>query len=320
MSGAIDTHAHVYPAVYLDLIEQAGADPATTQIARNLNADSTDADISARLQWMDTAGVETQVLAVTPQVPRSRDTARWINDDYARLIAAHPGRFAAYGALPLPDIDTALTELDEVLARGFVGISLPTVFADGTTLDDPSFAPLWERANELSLVVNIHPTGSGACSPLIADKGLTWVNGALVEDATATLHLLKAQVPWRYPQIRFHVAHLGGDLAYMFQRLEDNYTDWGAFIGSPQQALRKFFFDAANFYEPALRLAVESYGDTQILAGSDMPYFQQEYYVRAFEYVRTAKLPEQVRAQILRGNALALYADRWPAAAQHDAA
>ncbi|AEX47310.1 hypothetical protein CDB402_2019 [Corynebacterium diphtheriae INCA 402] len=34
--------------------------------------------------------------------------------------------------------------------------------------------------------------------------------------------------------------------------------------------------DAANFYEPSLRMAAEYYGATQVLAGSDHPYFQEE--------------------------------------------
>ena len=43
----------------------------------------------------------------------------------------------------------------------------------------------------------------------------------------------------------------------MTQRLEDNYPDWGAFERSPHESLRKMYFDAANFFEPSLRLAAE---------------------------------------------------------------
>ena len=305
--SAIDTHAHVYPARYLDMLEEAGVDPSTTKIARGMNADSTAGDMDRRIEWMDRAGVQRQILAVTPQVPVNAATASWINDEYQRLIGSYPGRFAAYGALPLPDVDAALTELPAVFDRGFLGVSLPTVFADGTTLDDERFTPLWRELDERNAVVNIHPTGSGACSPLIADKGLSWVNGAPVEDATAVLQLLKAGIPSRFPGIRFHIAHLGGDLAFLFQRIEDNYADWDAFPQSPQESLRRFYFDAANFYEPALRLAVEAYGPAQILAGSDHPYFQDEKYIRAFSYIRGAALPEDIRAGILVHNAERLY-------------
>lgn len=312
--GAIDTHAHVYPAEYLDLLERIGVSPDSTAIARGIGADLTTEDITRRLADMDAAGVATQVLAVTPQAPSapspadSLRAARWINNAYAELVAEHPGRFLAYMALPLPHIEESLREYERMKdAPGFVGVSLSTVLSGAFILADPSLEPLWEALNADSAVVNVHPTGSGALSPLIADHGLEWVNGAPVEDATSVLHLMKADVPGRYPNIRFHIAHLGGDLPFLAQRIEDNYTDWHAFAHRPRETWRSMYFDAANFFEPALALAAEVYGASQILSGSDMPYFQADKYVRAFDYVRTSRLGELERAAILRGNAERLY-------------
>ncbi|MFA1531539.1 hypothetical protein [Corynebacterium belfantii] len=56
MNSVIDTHVHIYPAPYLDMLEKAGVDPASTKIARNLGAASTPDDIEKRLLWMDRAG------------------------------------------------------------------------------------------------------------------------------------------------------------------------------------------------------------------------------------------------------------------------
>ncbi|WP_204367146.1 amidohydrolase family protein [Nocardiopsis salina] len=124
--------------------------------------------------------------------------------------------------------------------------------------------------------------------PLITEHRLEWVNGAPVEDATATLHLLEADVPRRFPRLRFHIAHLGGDLPLLAQRIEDNYEDWNAFPASPNAVLRSMWFDAANFHTPSLQLAAATLGASQVLAGSDHPYFQREKYVRAFEHIRRA--------------------------------
>lgn len=312
--GAIDTHAHVYPTDYLDKLEAMGVDPSTTAIARGMHADSNREDIARRLEWMDKAGVETQILAVTPQLPSgedadaSLDAARWINDEYARLTVSYPGRFRAYGALPLPHADHSVQEVIRVFDElDFVGVSIPTVIQGEIFLDDARFDPVWAALNEHNAVVNVHPTGAGACSPMLRSQKLEWVNGAPVEDATAALHLLKADVPRRFPNITFHIAHLGGDLPFLSQRIEDNYRDWDAFNTSPNAQLRKMYFDAANFHEPSLRLAVETFGIAQIMAGSDHPYFQDELYVRAFDYVRDAKLEEAEIMAILRGNAEKLY-------------
>ena len=141
----------------------------------------------------------------------------------------------------------------------------------------------------------------------MTDFGLEWVNGALLEDGTAVLQLLKKDLPARYPNIRFHVAHLGGDLPFMWRRLEDNYEGWGAFEHSPTESLRRMWFDAANFFDPSLFLASETYGASKILAGSDIPYFQEEKYVRASDYIRTSRLSGDDKALIVRHNAAALY-------------
>lgn len=316
MLRVIDTHAHVYPSGHLDAIESVGVDPASTKIARGMHADSNAHDMATRLEWMDRAGVDAQVLSVMPQGafgPDARavaEAAASVNDTYARLLEDYPRRFFAYAHLPLPHVAESIAETRRMLSvPGFLGVSVPTVFPDGTALSDPGLDEIWAELDRQETVVNVHPTGEGACSPLIAEAGLAWVNGAPVEDATAVLHLLKADVPGRFPRIRFHIAHLGGDLAVLFQRLEDNFEDWDAFASSPQAALRSMWFDAANFYEPALRLALEAYGRDKVMAGSDHPYFQGEKYVRAFDYVRKAKVDAEVVDAILGGNAAELY--RW---------
>ncbi|WP_347955807.1 amidohydrolase family protein [Gordonia aichiensis] len=316
MPRIIDTHAHVYPSRHLDAIERLGVDPDSTRIARGLAADSSPDDMALRLEWMDRAGVDAQVLSVMPQGAFGSDadavaeTARLVNDEYAELLAKYPDRFYAYANLPLPHVDASIAELRRTLALpGFLGVSVPTVFPDGSGLGAAALDPIWAELDRHHAVVNVHPTGQGACSPLIADSGLAWVNGAPVEDATAVLHLLKADVPGRFPHIRFHIAHLGGDLAFLSQRIEDNYADWDAFPSSPNAALRRMWFDAANFHEPSLRLAAETYGIERIVAGSDHPYFQHDKYVRAFDYIRQAQLPADQVEAILSGNVGALY--RW---------
>lgn len=316
-SPAIDTHAHVYPGSHLDRIEALGVDPATTRIARALGADSRPDEMAERLRWMDEAGVELQVLSVMPQgvfgadtdPPAVADAIRVVNDEYGELLDRYPGRFLAYGALPLPHVGESVAEARSVLAEpGFVGVSIPTGFPDGMTLADSRLDPVWTELNERRAVVNIHPTGSGAGSPLIAEHGLAWVNGAPVEDTTAVLHLLQADVPRRFPEIRFHIAHLGGALPFLARRIEDNYEDWNAFPSSPGAAMRRMWFDAANFHKPALVAAVDTFGAAQVMAGSDHPYFQGEKYLRAFDYIREARLDGAVIDEILSGNVRGLYA------------
>ncbi|MEW6862395.1 amidohydrolase family protein [Trueperella pyogenes] len=306
----IDSHAHVYPADYLDFLEEIGVDPESTKVARDLRASSEPADLADRLSQMDHAGVDVQVLSAVPQLPIVPDAdaalaaAVMVNDRYRTILAEHPSRFLAYGALPVPHVQASLRELERIATwEGFVGICLPTTIGD-VTLDDPVLNPLWEALDALSSRVYIHPAGVGAQSPLITDHGLTWVNGAPIEDGIAVLHLLKANVPARFPAIRFHIAHLAGDLLFLAQRIEDNYNHWGAFERSPRESLLRMWFDSANFHAPSLRLARDTVGADHLLLGSDHPYFQDELYTRAVTYVRDAGLPEEEVAAILSGVSL----------------
>lgn len=311
--GAVDAHAHIYPSFYLDALEAAGVSPTLTAIARGRKADSTHSDLDERLEWAERAGVGAQNISVAPQVPSapseraSADLAKTINDHCLDIAADKPGRFLPYAALPLPHIDAALAEIERTRSAGFLGYSLTTFLPDGASLAGHALDPVWEALDDLGSIVNIHPTGQGLRARALTDFGLHWVNGAPVEDATAVLQLLKAGIPSRFPRIVFHIAHLGGDLAFIARRLEDNFEDWNSFPSSPMASLAAMYFDAANFHEPALRAAVETYGSDRILAGSDHPYFQEEKYVRAFDYIRDSALPRALREAILRGKAESLY-------------
>src|SRR5699024_3436488 len=109
------------------------------------------------------------------------EAAASVNDIYARLIEDYPGRFFAYAHLPLPHVAESIAETRRMLAApGFLGVSVPTVFPDGTALSSPDLDEVWAELDRQATVVNVHPTGQGACSPLIADAGLAWVNGAPV--------------------------------------------------------------------------------------------------------------------------------------------
>ncbi len=310
-AAAIDTHAHLWPTEYLDELERLG--DKSTAIARNMRATDSEADLAHRLANMDAAGVRTQLLSPTPQVPQMGDpadaakVARMINDVYAGLIRKYPGRFLAYGAVPLPHVDEAIREARRSITElGFKGVAINTLTATRISVADPAFLPFYEEMNRLGAIVYIHPTGCAANSSMMKDFRLEWVVGAPIEDSLAALHLLKADIPHKFPNIRFHVAHLGGALAFMMQRIEDNFTDWKAFPRSPWAELRKFWFDTANFHVPALLCMDQTFSSDRLLLGSDFPYFQDEKYTRAVSYVQKSGLsPDKVRA-ILSGNAAKL--------------
>jgi predicted TIM-barrel fold metal-dependent hydrolase len=307
----IDTHAHLWPVEYLDFLEKNGS--TGTPVARNIRATDSAEDLKARFAMMDAAGVQMQVLSASPQILQTEDAAacltaaKMINDTYARLVGQYPDRFMAYGAVPLPHVDEAIAEARRCVEElGFLGISLNTLVAN-KTIADPAYLPFYAEMDRLGAVIYIHPTGCGTLSPMVNDFRLEWVVGAPFEDSLAALQLLKADIPHKFPNIKFHVAHLGGVVAFLMQRIEDNYTGWKAFPRSPTAELKKMWFDTANFHGPALRCIADTFGTDKLLLGSDFPYFQDELYTRIVTYIEESKLPRETCEAILSGNVRRLY-------------
>ncbi|NVI92806.1 amidohydrolase family protein, partial [Actinomadura sp. BRA 177] len=175
----VDVHAHYYPADYLDTLQRYGAEATGT--ARIRCAGSSGDDIAARLRMMDDAGVDMQILSATPQMPFFDDrehaigAARMANDMYAEIVRAHPDRFAALAAVPLPHGEAAAAEVARAMDElGFLGAGITTVVLD-RTLGDPAFDPFWAELDRRAAVVFIHAAGTDLDSPLISEHGLTWI-------------------------------------------------------------------------------------------------------------------------------------------------
>ena len=121
MTGAIDTHAHLWSLAYLDELQALGSE--ATAVARNLGASDAPEDLTRRLAMMDNAGVQMQILSATPQSPEygtpaeALACAQQLNAVYERVMAAHPTRFRAYGAVPLPHGAEAIGEAEDFLSR-----------------------------------------------------------------------------------------------------------------------------------------------------------------------------------------------------------
>ena len=125
-----DVHAHFWTDAYLDRIAALGKTDTAAQRGRGAGDG---ADLAARLALMDRAEVGMQILSAAPQLPHGPDetaavdAARFVNDQYAELVARHPGRFAAFASLPLPHVDASLAELARALDDlGMVGVAMTT--------------------------------------------------------------------------------------------------------------------------------------------------------------------------------------------------
>jgi predicted TIM-barrel fold metal-dependent hydrolase len=287
----IDVHAHLWTDDYLDLVESYGQDAS---VHRGLGAGGTPEELDARFALMDSAGIDRQVLSVSPRVPHLADeaqavrAARLANDLYAEFTERYPERFSAFAALPLPHLDAALKELTRGLDDlGMVGAAVTTDVL-GTSLADPSLAPLWEELDRRGTVLYVHPSGEAAGAPLIAEHRMRWMVGAPVEDTIAVTQLLLAGIPSRYPNVKTIISHLGGALPMLLQRIDNQYG-WEA-PGAPEKpsdAARRLWYDTVGHaHVPAVRAAAETLGADRLVLGTDFPYENGDLFRSAVSYIR----------------------------------
>ncbi len=300
----IDVHHHFFPPAWLEHMQQRppGPSPAMREWSTG-----------RVLELMDKSGVATAIASMAPWGVAFGDTAqlpkfaRICNDYAAQMIRDHPGRFGLFAAMPLPDIDASLKEIAYALdILKADGIGLVTSYGDKWP-GDPVFAPVFEELDRRQAVVYFHPTTAACCGNLIPG-----VNPAPLEwpfDTTrAVASLLFSGSLVRFPQIRFIFSHAGGALPALSGRITNmskTNKDLGKFApqGIPAE-LAKLHFDTANaFFAPSMAALMELVPVSQILFGSDYPYFTLEENVAGIGEIRFTAAERQA---INRGNAARL--------------
>src|SRR5437868_6341889 len=113
MAFTIDVHHHILPDIFWRATNEAHgpvggfAPPPWSK--------------EGALAFMDDAGIDVAITSIsTPGVhmgddAAARELARSVNELSAGMIQQHPTRFGGYAALPLPDVDGALRELEYAL-------------------------------------------------------------------------------------------------------------------------------------------------------------------------------------------------------------
>ncbi len=320
----VDFHNHFYPPEYIDAVKagpssvKVTSDPAGNPLLHypgdyNILVPG-HRDIEFRARVLDRAGVTTQILSfTTPGVhveapERSVMLARLVNDRYAEIVAQHRGRFAALATLPLNEPAASADELERAITKlGFRGAMLFSN-VNGTALSDPSYRMLYERANTLEAVLFIHPTTPVGVEAM-TDYWLMPLVGFTFDTTLAAAKLVFSGAARRYPGIRWVLAHLGGAIPYLAERLDRGYFAFKEcrehIDKPPSEYLKEFYYDTVNFDPGSLRLALDFAGADHLVAGSDYPH-QIGSLDKMAESVGRLGISETEKASILSGNAARL--------------
>jgi aminocarboxymuconate-semialdehyde decarboxylase len=317
----IDFHNHFYPPEYVEAIQKGPSNVKVTFDEDNnpllhypgdyniLVPEHRDIDF--REDALRKEGIDMQILTFTTpgtqiETPeRSVELARIVNNSFAKIKKDRSSRFTALATLPMNDVDASINELERAFGElGFKGVMLYSNI-NGIALSDQRFWPLYRKANDLNAVFYIHPNFPVGVEAM-TDYWLMPLVGFTFDTTLAAAKLVFSGVAERFPEIRWVLAHLGGAIPYLTERLDRGYFAFKEcreqINQPPSEYLRKFYYDSVNFDVRALQLAVDFAGADHILAGSDYPH-QIGSLEKMVESIQNLNISPEEKTSILGGNA-----------------
>jgi aminocarboxymuconate-semialdehyde decarboxylase len=328
----IDMHAHWRPA---ELSEALRARPREPRIVRNGDgvevlksgrmgetplAEAFD-HVDFHLARMDRQGVETSVLSllgnfcwIEAQPPEvAGPLCQIVNDGLSEICRKHPGRFAAFAALPLTDTSAAVAEFRRALGLpGIIGAQVPGNYFL-TRKDAEAARPLLDATNRHRAVLFIHngPRPGDAFPKVGSDTdNARRRNGTLdmqanLSSVMVTLSLTDCLAP--YPDATVVVHNLGGNIPYEVERM-----DHRCLLDTPDEELpssrfrkSKVYVDCNSFGPHAIEAGVRLYGAERIVCGTDGTEFGCDWTRKS---LAEAEIGDEARERILRGNAATILA------------
>lgn len=272
----IDVHHHILPPEYVSMVgKEAIAAPAP-------NREVPVWTVQNSLDVMDQYGVTAAVVSVSApgvwfkEKNKAQRVARICNEFAAGMGNDHPGRFGFFAALPLPDIESSIAELNHALDDLHCdGIGLMTQYGE-RFLGDPLFAPLFDELNRRKAVVYVHPTYC-ECDATV----LPQIPASMIEfphnTTRAIVSLIFSGTFARCPDIRFIFSHAGGTLPYIASRIAGvGAVDRGLAHHIPNGVLpilQKQYYDTALSVNPfTLPLLLKLVSANNVLLGTDYPF------------------------------------------------
>lgn len=320
-----DLHTHYYPPGYFDRIRElpsefsfatspSGQTIITYRGARFFGVTPAMTDVGKRLEDMDRVGIDVEVVSLsTPNVffadaQHQPENARLVNDAYAELVAQHPARFKAFASIPMDEPAAALQELhrtiDELKMNGVILLSN----IGGKPLTSPEYRPFFAEANRMKLCILLHPM-----LPAVTDPFREYVLGPIVGfmfDTTLAVARLCFDGLFRdFPEIRWIVAHLGGAVPYLMERMDNGWRDFPECRTKidelPSKYLKRLYYDTVNFNPHMLGMVRNMIGAEHMVMGSDYPHLLGSI-ERAVSSIENLEISEEEKRRIFEGTALSI--------------
>ena len=237
-----------------------------------------------RIEEMPGMGVTHQAISAMPELMSywlplgdAKLLIRYINDQLAALIDEDRSRFFGLGGVPLQDIDAAIEELRYLVdSLHFSGVQIAS-HVNGVSIGDACFEPFFAEAERLGAAVFVHALRPAGIERLVGP--FPPQAAAFPADiGFAAVSMITGGIGARCPGLRIGFSHGGGALLMALPRITQVWESKipgleAALSESPLVTARRFFYDHVVLNPSLLRLVVDTYGESQILVGSDYPFY-----------------------------------------------
>ncbi len=295
MTDCIDIHTHVVPEnfpayagngadVPWPAMAEAHACHKHVMISGKVYRTVADGcwSVPRRIEAMGAMRVARQALSPMPELlsywlplEDAKVLVRFLNDEIAAMVARAPDRFLGLGAVPLQDVESALRELEYIIATlRFPGVEIAS-HVNGVSVGDARFEPFFAEAERRGAAVFVHalrPAGQERIVGAFTEQAVCFPG----DIALAAASMITGGIAARHPHLRIAFSHGGGALSILLPRL---VHAWNAIprakeslAESPLAYARRFFYDALVFDPAAVRFLAATYGASQLVVGSDYPF------------------------------------------------
>lgn len=277
----VDVHAHcTFPEV-ADLVKDTPLASSAGPRARGANVMGAE-----RISAIDKLGVDVQVLSINGFwfYAADRDLATKVvrlNDEkLAQWCGAHADRYVALSSVALQFPDLAADQLEYAVKKlGLRGAAIGG-HCNEEDISQPKYDPFWAKAQELGVVVFMHPQGAENVVTKDAWKGRGDLGNIIGNPLETTVFLSRMIFNGtfdRFPNLKICAAHGGGYLASYLGR-----TDVACDVRPnadcankkhPREYMKnQVLVDTIILTEEGLRHLVAEEGSGQVVFGTDMPF------------------------------------------------
>jgi aminocarboxymuconate-semialdehyde decarboxylase len=326
-SPAVDIHHHYIPLELIDEVTRNGKalgveyfPPKTPkdnpfQIrfpnGNRLNPDPRMTEVNHRLYAMTkgnigiaTVEVHTACVGYELDGGRGETWSKLYNEGIMTLVKRHPDRFVGIATVPLQDPPRAARVLEHAIRDlKMSGVTIASNVV-GKYYDTKDFDPFWQKAEELDVLMIMHPEWVLG-SDKIGAYGLRTVCGNPADTTLSVGYMIYSGVFDRFPNLKLALLHGGGFFPYHLGRFDSGFRSGGAARipakQPPSRYLKNLYFDNLVYRVETVEYLKRMVGADHVMVGTDYPFGLGDW--MAAEKIQTMNCTESEREAMLHGNA-----------------